>query len=322
MNARGNKWSWLVVGALVLGGCSDLGTAVKLLPHIDLSAASLDFGTVVVSGAATRSVVIGNTGNADLHGFAAVACPGYSIDSGGGAFTVPPKGQHSVVVRYQPAATGSASCELTLGDGLPAVALSGAGALQAAGAVCTASVPSLDFGLISVGGNKLGSFKVFSSGSAPVILNVVAGCSDFTVIAGGGARTLAPGDSLAVTLGFAPSAGGHIACTIALGPGCPEVAVTGDATSVSFAAQIQPIFTTDHCFSCHVLWRAPDLVNVPAGIWAPAVYIKPFDLAGSVLYGKVTGTAYGTRMPELYPALTPTKQNLIKTWILEGAHDN
>ena len=323
MNARENKWFWVGVAALTLAGCSDLGAPLKLLPHIELSAVSLDFGTVVVSGSATRSVVIGNSGNAPINGIAAVACTGYSIDSGGGAFAVPPAGQHTVVVRYEPSDVGSSPCELTLGNGLPSVRLSGSGALQAAGAVCTVSVPSLDFGLVSIPGSKPGQFKLFSAGTAPVILNVVASCGAFGVLSGGGPRTLAPGDSLAVTLSFAPAVGGHTACTIATGPGCPDVAVTGDATSVSFAADIRPIFVSDHCVSCHIYWQASDLVDVPAGVYAPAVYIKPFDAPHSVLYGKVTGNrTYGNRMPELFPPLTSTKINLIRTWIVEGAHDN
>ena len=323
MNARVNISSMALVIALALAGCSDLGSPLKLLPRIELSASALDFGTVVVSGAATRSVIVRNSGNADLHGFAAVSCAGYSIDSGAGAFTVAPAGQHTIVVRYQPSGVGSSPCELSLGNGLPPVTLSGSGALQAAGAACTVSVTALDFGTLNLPGNKLSLFKIFSAGTAPVLLNVVASCGDFTVLGGGGARTLAPGDSVTVTLGFSPTAGGHFACTIATGPGCPDVALSGDATSVSFASNIKPIFSTDHCINCHVAWQATDLVNVPAGAYFPAVYVKPFDLAGSVLYGKLTGNPnYGPRMPQSFPALTGTKINLIRTWILEGAHDN
>ncbi len=326
MNARGSIGCWTLVAALALAGCSDLGSPLKLLPRIELSASSLDFGTVVVSGSATRSVVLRNSGTADLHGFAAVSCAGYSIDSGGGGFTVPPAGQHTVVVRYQPSAVGSSPCELSLGNGLPPVTLSGSGALQAPGAVCTVSVDSLGFGTLSLPGNKLSLFKVFSTGTAPVILDVVASCGEFSVLGGGGPRTLAPGDSLTVTLGFAPAAGGHFACTIATGPGCPDVAVTGDATSVSFTTQILPIFNRgpNNCNFCHIFQSTSDLVSVPAPGYPGAVRIAPFDLAGSVLYGKIAGTRqYGQNMPLGSSTLIPiSERNLIRTWILEGAHNN
>jgi hypothetical protein len=212
---------------------------------------------------------------------------------------------------------------LTLGSDLPPVPLSGSGALQTPGAACTVSSASLDFGVVAVGNSKLALFKVYSTGTAPVILDVVASCGAFSVPGGGGPRTLAPGDSLAVTVGFAPGAGGHIACTVATGPGCPDVAVTGDATSVSFATQVLPLFTLRTCNTCHQWRRASDFVNVRSVLgYAPAVLVKPFDPANSVLYGKVSGTKYLPSMP-LGGALIPTsEQNLIQTWILEGAHDN
>ena len=330
MNARGLFRRWTLVAALALAGCSDLGSPLKLLPRIELSTGSLDFGTLVVGDSATRSVVVRNSGSADLHGSAAVSCAGYSIASGGGAFTVPPAGQHSVVVRYRPSGVGSSPCELSLGNGLPPVTLSGAGALQAPGAVCTTSVRSLDFGTFNFPADTLGQFKLFSVGTAPVILNVVAaGCSGFSVVVNGGARTLAPGDSLTVTLRFAPVDSGHFACTIVTGPGCPDVAVTGDVTrapvaAVSFAAQILPIFNARGCNGCHLFQQTSDIVNVPAPGYGTAVRIAPSDVAGSVLYGKVAGTRqYGQNMPLGATSLIPlAERTLIKTWILEGAHNN
>ena len=95
MNRRFYKGLWALVAAVGLAGCSDLGAPLRLVPRPELSVTSLDFGTVVVSGSATRSVVVGNSGNTDLVGFASVSCPGYSIESGGGAFSVPPGGQQA-----------------------------------------------------------------------------------------------------------------------------------------------------------------------------------------------------------------------------------
>jgi hypothetical protein len=77
--------AWALVAAAALTGCSDLGEPIRLSAHAELSVASLDFGTVAVSGSATRSVIVGNSGGADLHGSASVACSNYSIQSGGPA---------------------------------------------------------------------------------------------------------------------------------------------------------------------------------------------------------------------------------------------
>ena len=192
-------------------------------------------------------------------------------------------------MRFQPSAVGSAPCELTLGTGLPSVTLTANASLQSTGAVCTVSTSALDFGTVGVGASKPGSFKVRSTGTAPVSLDVVASCGTFTVLTGGGPRSLAPGDSLTISLSFAPTVGGHVACTIATGPGCPDVAVTGDATSVSFATQVRPIFTSG---SLQQLPRSVERQRSRerAGRGhAPAVYVKPFNTGASALYGKVSG---------------------------------
>ena len=140
-----------LVAVVAISGCSDLGEPIHLSPHAELSATSLDFGTVAVSASVTRSVIVGNSGGADLHGSASVACGGFSIQSGGGAFTVPAGGQHTVVVAYMPSDTGPSNCQLDLGAGIPSVSLAGAGALQAPGAQCQLSVPSLAFAATAAG---------------------------------------------------------------------------------------------------------------------------------------------------------------------------
>src|SRR5262249_39818293 len=131
MNRRFYKGLWALIAASGLAGCSDLGAPLRLVPRAELSVSTLDFGTVVASGSARRSVVVGNSGNTALLGVASVGCPGYSIDSGGGPFSVPPGGQHTIVVAYRPAAQGPSPCQLTLGGAIPPVTLIGAGALQA-----------------------------------------------------------------------------------------------------------------------------------------------------------------------------------------------
>jgi hypothetical protein len=214
---------------------------------------------------------------------------------------------------------------MSLGTGLPTVRLFGIGAFQTVGAACTVSVPSIDFGTIAVGANKLGAFTAYSVGTMPVSLDVISSCGEFSIVAGGGPHTLSPGDSLPVSVRFAPGAGGHFACTIATGPGCPDVAVTGDATSVSFATQVRPIFNSTGCNGCHLFQRTSDIVNVTSQLgYAPAVLVKPFDPASSVLYNKVANTGlYGPPMPYgSANGLPPSQRTTIRTWILEGAHNN
>jgi hypothetical protein len=324
MNRYLDRGSWALVAMLGLAGCSDLGEPIRLVPHAELSTTALDFGTVAVSATATRSVAVGNSGTGDLHGAASVSCPGYSIQSGGGAFTVPPGGQHTVVVAYMPTTTGASPCQLLLGADIPPVDLTGAGALQAPGAQCVLSVPALDFGSVAVGGSGQRGYTISNPGTATLILNVVPTCNDFVVVSGGGSSTLEPGGSLPVTVQFVPQAGGNISCTIANGPGCPDLVVSGTATSVSFSSDIKPIMSARFCVSCHGWTQTSQFVNVTSQLgYAPAVIVKPGDLLNSVLYQKITNTGrFGQLMPQGGPLLPAGERDKFRRWILEGALDN
>lgn len=322
-----------VLFALTLAGCSDLGRPVRLLPHAEVSSASLDFGSVALSDSVSLTVTVRNSGSADLTGNASVSCAGFRLASGGGPFVIPPGGSRQIVVRFAPGAQGSYSCQLDLGPDCPRVSLAGSGALQAPGALCQIVPGSLDFGNLLAGQTAVRQFTIRSVGTASLTANVVSSCSELVPIAGGGPATIPPGDSVVVQVMFSPQAGGTVACQIATGPGCPSVGVTGFVATVSFANDIQPIFDTN-CTSCHVgtvgnggLDLTPGssyghLVGVPSPGRGGLLLVKPRDPTNSVLYGKITGTRFGTRMPFGGAPLGLGDIDNIRTWILEGALNN
>lgn len=325
MTLRRHSFRWacfaLLSALFALAGCSDLGDPLRLFPRAEISVATLDFGTVPVGGAASSSVTVSNSGEADLHGVAAVTCPDFSIESGGGAYTVAPGNVHTVVVRYTPSAVGAAACDLTLGAGLRPVALSGNGTPAPAG-LCVASTSTVDFGTTAVGTAKIAVFKLYSRGTAPVDVDVTAPCGELQFLGGNGARRIPVGDSLVVTLQFTPSAGGRFACTVLTGAGNPIVTVGADATSVSFARDISPILTVRQCTTCHGWSRAGDMVNVVSPTYRQP-YIKPFDTVNSVVYGKIANTRqYGPAMPQGTTGLALAEREKFRIWIIEGAHDN
>ena len=313
---------FLLLGLFVTAGCSDLGAPLVLRPNLELSDSVLDFGTSAITDSVTRSVTLRNTGNGDLHGDASVACDGYALVSGGGAYTVAPGGQHTIVLKFRPPGIGAFPCELVLGPELPRLTLLGSGAAQPVGAACAVSTSTLAFGSVPAGGSVLKLFKVYSTGTAPVNLDVIAGCSAFTVLGGGGQRSLAPGDSLAVTVQFTPTTGGFATCTIGTGPGCPAVTVSGTGTTVSFSADLASILSSRGCTGCHGYSRATDLVDVISFSYG-APLIKPFDPAGSVLYGKIANTrTFGGAMPPGTAGLSAAERKKWQDWINEGALDN
>lgn len=91
---------------------------------------------------------------------------------------------------------------------------------------------------------------------------------------------------------------------------------------VSFATDVQPIFD-GHCGTCHS-WSHTSTVNVSTGCGgAASVYIKPFSLDDSRLYGKVSGApACGSPMPLNGTPLNATQLDVLARWILQGALDN
>lgn len=102
--------------------------------------------------------------------------------------------------------------------------------------------------------------------------------------------------------------------------------------SVSFSSNIQPIFN-NNCSGCHPGGGAPfslesgasygNLVNVTAttGPCAGMPRVKPFHADSSALFKRIAGTC-GTQMPIGGSALSAAEQNLIATWINQGANNN
>lgn len=329
---RSHDSGLLIVLALALAGCSDLGVKVRLQAHGEVSSAALDFGTLAVNDLATRTVTVRNTGNASLAGDATITtCPEFQLTTGGGPFTLAPGATLDIVVRFQTAAAGNFSCTLDLGPACPQVALLGSGALQPPGAAWSVVPTALDFLTVPAGQSVFRSFKIISTGTAPLTVNVVSGCGEYLPVTGGGPAVIPPADSVIVNVLFNPLSGGPFPCSIAVGPGIPSVTVTGFATTVSFAADIQPIFNSN-CISCHPPNNGMNLnagvsynnlVNVTSFGYPPAKRIVPFDLANSVLYAKIANTGqFGPRMPQGPFPLPQTLIDKVKAWILEGARNN
>jgi hypothetical protein len=143
--------------------------------------------------------------------------------------------------------------------------------------------------------------------------------------------------SLVILLGLAACVGDGTG----LDPtGDPTACAPVPAGTVSFCAQVQPIFTANCAFSgCHA-GASPQLgqnlspgqayasiVNVPS-VEAPALdRVEPFDPETSYLVHKLEGTqasvgGSGGLMPLGQGALPAADIQLIRAWITEGALNN
>lgn len=92
------------------------GSAVLLNPDIDVSPASWAYGSVLVGASADRVFTVTNTGNIDLN-VSATSLVGvdpaqFSIQAGGGAFTLAPSATRLVTVRFAPTTAGAKTASL------------------------------------------------------------------------------------------------------------------------------------------------------------------------------------------------------------------
>lgn len=108
-------------------------------------------------------------------------------------------------------------------------------------------------------------------------------------------------------------------------------------TTISFASQVQPIFTANCALSgCHAGSSPQQGQNLTAGdAYSYTVNITsheepaykrvdPFNADSSYLYLKITGSPLisGVRMPYNKPALSQSDIQTIQQWINQGAKNN
>jgi hypothetical protein len=314
----------LAVTLFALAGCSDLGRVVKPVPQSQLSATALDFGTVAVSQSVTRSLTVTNSGTGTLTGEASLSCAGYSLQSGGGPFALAGGQSRTIVVAFAPASVGTYPCTLDLGPNAAAVTISGEAALQQPGAIPVVLQTSFAFGPLDAGQTALATTEVINTGTAPLLVNVVSGCSAFPVIRGGGSATIPPGGSVAITIGFSPTGSGPVSCIIEVGPQIPTISVSGTGITASFQGDVRP-FLAGRCGSCHFYLADPNIYTyiTSPGIFFTEPLIQASDPDNSILYRKLTPTPpFGSRMPQGGPFLTASELDLIRRWIVEGALEN
>lgn len=95
-------------------------------------------------------------------------------------------------------------------------------------ATCAVTPTSIDFGTVSVGSSKDTTFTIKNTGGGTLGGSVSESCPDYSIVSGGGAYTLAGGESLTVTVRFEPASAGVKLCTIETGDAlCSDVSCTG-----------------------------------------------------------------------------------------------
>jgi uncharacterized delta-60 repeat protein len=196
-----------------------VGRAVLSTPDIDTAPASLAFGNVTQGSFKDLAVTVRNTGTATLNvtSTTLLGTAEYSIVAGGGAFSLAPAATRQVTVRLTPTSPDSKVATLSFAsndtDENPKnVPLSGMGV---APDIDTAPA-SLAFGNVTQGSFKNLAVTVRNTGTATlnVTSTTLLGTAEYSIVAGGGAFSLAPAATRQVTVRLTPTSLGSKVATL------------------------------------------------------------------------------------------------------------
>lgn len=101
-----------------LAACSDVSCTAEgteVTPLCVVTPELLEFGAVVIGQFAELSFTIENQGGGTVSGDVSLSCPGYTIESGAGAFALGAGESRVVSIRFTPLSPGQADCTVLLG---------------------------------------------------------------------------------------------------------------------------------------------------------------------------------------------------------------
>jgi hypothetical protein len=182
-------------------------------PTIAVTPASIDFGILSTDGDSLITLSIENVGGGTLTGeIALVDAPlFYTIESGGGAYSLDADATREVVVRFAPDAVGTWDAVLRVSHNDPDqespidVEITGIGS---DGAAILVRPDSLSFGEVRLGSDSVRSITIRNAGDQMLTGNVTlrSGAPAFQLTEGEGGFSLAPGDTTLAQVRFVPAA--------------------------------------------------------------------------------------------------------------------
>jgi P pilus assembly chaperone PapD len=188
------------------------GSSPKAGSQLSLSATALNFGNVLVNGSSTQAVTMKNSGQTDVQVTqVGVSGGGFSASGVAAPVTIPAGQSVALQAKFAPTAAGPVTGAITVtSDALNStstVALSG----TAVAAMYTMSLSpaSVNFGSVSVGSSATQNVQLSNTGNSSVTLvQVVAGGSGISVSGVTTPVTIAPSQSVALTVKYSPTTSG------------------------------------------------------------------------------------------------------------------
>lgn len=178
------------------------------------------FGNVSAGTSNSQTISLTNNGTASLViSHTTVTGTGFSMTGLSTPITIPAGSNTTFNAVFAPGAAGAVTGSIALTSNAPnspfTIALSGTG--LAGTQLLTFSTSSLSFGSVNVGSNTDLSSALTNTGNSSVTISAVnVTGAVFTVTGVSSGETLAAGQSIPVTVQFAPTAGGAISGTVSL----------------------------------------------------------------------------------------------------------
>ena len=213
------------------------GTGVTTsTPAISVTPSAVSFGNLTVKTSASQTVRLSNTGTADLTiSQAGVSGTGFSLSGLIAPITVAAGASTNFTVSFQPTTTGAASGSIAImsnaGNSPLSTPLTGTGV--AAILTLSASPASVAFGNVTVGTTATQNDQLTNTGNAPVNIATVSVTGTGFSVTGGSNTTLAPNQSVAVTVSFNPQAAGSAPGNLAVLSNAPALNISLSGTGTA-----------------------------------------------------------------------------------------
>ena len=224
---------------------TDAVTGAGVQAGISVTPGSASFGSVVTGNTSSQTIQIKNSGNANLTISQAVATgAGFSVSGMTLPMTLTPGQSGNMTVQYAPQAAGSASGAVSIVSNAPnspaSVALSGTG--TAATTTMTLSPATVSFGNVNLGSSATQNLQLTNTGNSTVtVTQVAASGTGITVSGAATPLTLAPSQTVALTVTYAPAALGATAGSITVtNNGGVSVTDAVTATGVQAGLNVTP----------------------------------------------------------------------------------
>ena len=220
---------------------------------------SLDFGTVPMGHSGSEVFRITNEGCGTLSGTVTETCPEFSVDSP--SYSLAPGEFKEFTVTYTPVDVGPDNCTLSTGTGCSPVECTAVG--DPTIILCLVSPNDWDYGFVEVGDYADGSFEIRNdpASEGPLVGEVTETCDHYSIISGGGAYSLEPGEIWPVTVRFEPTEVGYLECAVFVGaPMCDYFWAYGEGVEPSGCDPCDFVVTED---SYSILIEAATLESIP-----------------------------------------------------------